>query len=103
MPCVQRQRCTEVTLLQDGDTPLLCASYPEHIEVVRQLLEVGADVTATNKVGVQDKLCSATMLTAGKMLHQGPLAYWEGQQGCMSDWKGRQGRKLTGRGNARGA
>ena len=81
MPCDQRQRCPEVTLLQDGDTPLLCASYPEHIEVVRQLLEAGADVTATNKVGVQDRLCSAIILTAGKMLHHGSVADCKGQQG----------------------
>jgi ankyrin repeat protein len=41
---------------------LIDAACAGHLAVVRKLLEAGADVTATNKVGVRDRLSVLTVV-----------------------------------------
>ena len=38
-------------VLQDGWSPLLIASFKGHLEVVKSLIEAGANINQANKVG----------------------------------------------------
>ena len=41
-----------VLVLQDGWSPLIQASYNGHLDVVKTLIEAGANVNQINKVGI---------------------------------------------------
>ena len=59
--------------MQDGDTPLNCASFNGHVTVVRLLLERKAGVNICNKVSccgeVAKYYCVRTEHFISKMLH----------------------------------
>ena len=45
-----------IFLLQNGCSPLMIASDEGHLDVVKTLLEAGANVNHTNKVGIQGRI-----------------------------------------------
>ena len=49
-----------IFVLQDGWSPLLKASYEGHLDVVKTLIEAGANVSHTNKVGKYMHCCTFT-------------------------------------------
>ena len=50
-------------VLQYGSSPLMKASEEGHVEVVRSLIEAGANINHTNKVGMHSNYC-CTLLNA---------------------------------------
>ena len=47
-----------IFLLQDGLSPLMIAISKGHLDVVKTLIEAGANVNQTNKVGI----CTCTLI-----------------------------------------
>ena len=51
-----------IFVLQDGCSPLMVASEKGHLDVVKTLIEAGADVTQINKVGIHVCTCTCTLI-----------------------------------------
>ena len=72
-------------VLQDGRRPLYIASLNGHLGVVKTLMEAGANISETNKVGIHYNLftfkrkgCSCTPITFKRMfMHSHVIPYMD--------------------------